>query len=404
MSTALLYHSFGIRGYRYVRTQYEGGQTIFSIRQEDGELRCPRCQGHDLIRRGALVRRFRTLPIGGKKVWIELPVQRVQCRCCQRVVQQVKIAFADDRRSYSSSFERYAVELCRVMTIQDVARHLDVSWDTIKDMHKRHLWRRFRRPSLNGLTRIAIDEICVGRGQRYLTIVLNLTSGAVLFVGQGKGKEALEPFWKRLGRRRKTIRAVAIDMSAAYLSAVWEHLPKAAVVFDRFHVIKLYNEKLSDLRRQVQNGAEALAKKVLKGTRWLLLKNPENLDAAKNERERLEEALRLNQPLATAYYLKEDLRRFWEQSDKAAAKEFLKDWIARAEASGITILKKMARTIHLFQFGLIAWYDHPISTGPLEGTNNKIKTLQRQAYGYRDQEYFRLRIYALHEAKYALVG
>jgi len=350
------------------------------------------------------VRRFRTLPIGGKKVWIELPVQRVQCRCCQRVVQQVKIAFADDRRSYSSSFERYAVELCRVMTIQDVARHLDVSWDTIKDMHKRHLWRRFRRPSLNGLTRIAIDEICVGRGQRYLTIVLNLTSGAVLFVGQGKGKEALEPFWKRLGRRRKTIRAVAIDMSAAYLSAVWEHLPKAAVVFDRFHVIKLYNEKLSDLRRQVQNGAEALAKKVLKGTRWLLLKNPENLDAAKNERERLEEALRLNQPLATAYYLKEDLRRFWEQSDKAAAKEFLKDWIARAEASGITILKKMARTIHLFQFGLIAWYDHPISTGPLEGTNNKIKTLQRQAYGYRDQEYFRLRIYALHEAKYALVG
>ena len=183
-----------------------------------------------------------------------------------------------------------------------------------------------------------------------------------------------------------------------------EHLPQATVVFDRFHVIKLYNEKLSQLRRQVQNGAEALARTVLKGTRWLLLKNPENLDPAKNERERLDEALRLNQPLATAYYLKEDLRQFWEQPDRAAAERFLDDWIARAQASGITVLKKFAQTLQLYRFGLVAWYTQPISTGPLEGTNNKIKTLQRRAYGYRDQDYFTLRIYGLHETKYALVG
>jgi transposase len=234
--------------------------------------------------------------------------------------------------------------------------------------------------------------------------VLNIQTGAVIFVGQGRGKEALDPFWKRLGRRKKTIKAVAIDMGHSYLSAVWEHLPDAAVVFDRFHVIKLYNEKLSDLRRQVQHGAEAMAKEVLKGTRWLLLKNPQNLDAGKNEQARLEEALRLNAPLACAYYLKEDLRQFWEQPDKAAAKRFLRDWIARAEASGITVLKKFARLMQLRKFGLLAWYDHPISTGPLEGTNNKIKTIQRRAYGFRDQQYFTLRIYGLHETKYALVG
>jgi len=403
MSTSLLYHGFGIRGYRHVRTEYEGGETVFAIRQEDTELRCPRCDGADLIRRGQASRRFRALPIGNKRVWIDLPVQRVECRRCG-VVQQVKVAFAPSRRSYTAPFERYAVELCRMMTIQDVADHLGVSWDVVKDIHKRHLHRHFGRPKLRGLTHIAIDEICVGRGQRYLTLVLNLQTGAVVFVGQGKGKEALEPFWKRLARNKALIQAVAIDMSPAYLAAVLEHLPQATVVFDRFHVIKLYNEKLSQLRRQVQNGAEAMGKKVLKGTRWLLLKNPDNLDPTKNEHQRLEEALRLNQPLATAYYLKEDLRQFWEQPDKATAQKFLDDWIARAEASGITLLMKFARTLRLYRFGLVAWYDQPISTGPLEGTNNKIKTLQRRAYGYRDQEYFTLRIYGLHETKYALVG
>jgi transposase len=123
-----------------------------------------------------------------------------------------------------------------------------------------------------------------------------------------------------------------------------------------------------------------------------------------NELSRLQEALRLNAPLATAYYLKEDLRQFWEQPDKSSARRFLRDWIARADASGITVLKKFARIMHLREFGLLAWYDHPISTGPLEGTNNKIKTIQRRAYGFRDQQYFTLRIYSLHETKYALVG
>lgn len=386
-----------------MRTQFEDNRVVFAIEQEAGELRCPRCGGWDVIRRGTFPRQFRSVPIGGRAVLIQLPVQRVQCRTCG-IVLQAQVAFADPRRSYTLAFERYVLDLCRLMTIQDIADHLGVSWDLVKDIHKRHLWHRYRNPNLTGLTYIAIDEICIGHGPRYLTIVLNIQTGAVIFVGQGKGKEALDPFWKRLGKRKRTIKAVAIDMGHNYLSAVWEHLPDAAVVFDRFHVIKLYNQKLSDLRRQVQTGARAMAKEVLKGTRWLLLKNPENLDESKNELKRLEEALRLNAPLATAYYLKEDLRQFWEQPDKKAARRFLRDWIARAEASGITVLKKFARLMHLRKFGLLAWYDHPISTGPLEGTNNKIKTLQRRAYGFRDAQYFTLRIYGLHETKYALVG
>ena len=150
-----------------------------------------------------------------------------------------------------------------------------------------------------------------------MTVVMDLDSGAVVFVGDGKGADALKPFWKRLRPSGAKIEAVAMDMSAAYRGAVSAHLKEAVIVFDHFHVIKLFNDKLSDLRRSLYHRAEADQKKVLKGARWLLLKNPENLDTDKDEKARLEEALALNKPLATAYYLKEDLRRFWEQPGQA---------------------------------------------------------------------------------------
>lgn len=403
MSTSILYHGWDIRGYRYARSVFDGGRMVFDIRQEDWRLRCSACGSNRVIRRGQFEREFRTLPIGPTPVIIRLPIQRVECRECG-VIRQVKVGFADERRRHTHSLERYAACLCRVMTIQDVADHLGVSWDVVKDIHKRYLHRRFAKPKLKKLKQIAIDEISVGRGQRYLTVVLDLDSGAVVFVAKGRSAGSLAAFWRRLHSSGAKIKAVAIDMSPAYIQAVRRNLLKAKIVFDRFHVIKLFNDKLSDLRRQVQSGAEGEAKKVLKCTRWLLLRNPENLDEKRNEKQRLEDALRLNKPLATAYYLKEDLREFWEQPDKAAAKRFLKDWIARATASKITILVQFARTLLLHEHGLLAWYDYPISTGPLEGTNNKIKTLQRRAYGYRDQDYFMLRIYGLHETKYALVG
>jgi transposase len=194
-------------------------------------------------------------------------------------------------------------------------------------------------------------------------------------------------------------------MSGAYWGATLKHLPNAKVVFDHFHVIKLFNDKLSDLRRALYREAtEVMHKEVLKGTRWLLLKNPENLDVEKDEKRRLKEALALNQPLATAYYMKDDLRRFWDQPGKRFATTFLDGWICRAEASGTGILKQMAKTLAAHRSGLLAYYDVMISSGPMEGTNNKIKTMKRQAYGFRDHEFFKLKILAIHETKYALVG
>ena len=204
---------------------------------------------------------------------------------------------------------------------------------------------------------------------------------------------------------RAKIRAVATDMGKPYLRAVRDHLPHAVHVLDHFHVIKLFNDKLSAFRRELYHQAQsAHERKILKGTRWLLLKNPENLDDERNELDRLMAALRLNQELAIAYYLKEDLRQIWQQPDKRTARRVLKDWLARARVSGIRMLQQFADTLDEHQAGVLAYYDYPISTSPLEGLNNKIQTMKRQAYGFRDLEFFKLKIKAIHQAKYALLG
>jgi len=404
MSTSLMYHGFGIRGYDYINSKYAGGAVMFTLRPKAFELQCSSCESSRVIRRGTIGRKFRSLPIGRKPVWLLLAVQRVECLACG-LVRQVKIGFADPRRSYTKAFERYALELSRHMTIQDTAHHLGVSWDVVKDIQKHYLRRRFSRPKLGKLKEIAIDEISIGRRHRYLTVVLDLKTGAVVFVGDGKGADALDPFWKRLRYAKGEIDAVSIDMSPAYISAIIKNLPDAKIVFDHFHVIKLFNDKLSELRRQLYHEVnDILQKQVIKGTRWLLLKNPENLDPDRDEHRRLNEALELNQPLATAYYMKEDLRQFWNQPDKHSADIFLRDWMARARSSGIRILIQFANTLGSHKSGLLSFYDHPISTGPLEGTNNKIKTMQKQAYGFRDLDFFKLKIMAIHQAKYALVG
>jgi transposase len=403
MSTSLLYRAFSIRGYKYVRTEYQGSSVVFTIQQAPKTFRCESCGSRDVRPRGRVERRFQSLPIGGRPTVVVLPIPRVACQACG-VVRQVKLEFADPRRTYTRAFERYALELSRSMTILDVARHLGVSWDIIKDMQKRQLSRRYAKPKLKNLRQIAIDEIAVAKGHRYMTVVLDLESGAVVFVGDGKGGDALKPFWKRLRRCKTKIVAVAMDMSPAYHDAVSSCLPEATIVYDRFHVMKLFNEKLSDLRRSLYDRADKEHKKVLKGSRWLLLKAPENLDPQHDEKTRLKAALKLNRPLALAYYMKEDLRRFWEQPGKMFATAFLNDWLRRAKASGVQMLGKMAKTLEKHRAGLLAYYDFPISTGPLEGTNNKIKTMKRQAYGFRDHEFFKLKILGIHEAKYALVG
>ena len=403
MSTALLYQVWGIHNCDYSSTSYKQGATHFKIKVRDRLVCCTHCQSREIIHKGKITRTLKTLPIGSKPVFIELEVPRITCLKC-KVTRQIKLPFARAHSRMTKAFERYVIELSQMMTIKDIARLLQTSWDAIKNIIKRYLKKRYSKPKLSKLKYIAIDEIYLGKKQGYMTLVLDLKSGAVVFTALGRKGEVLDPFWKRLKRYKTSIKAVATDMGPAYIKAVQDNLHDATLVFDHFHIIKLFNEKLTKLRRDLHTQVESVEqKKVLKGTRWLLLKRSDNLSEEKDEKKRLEEALKLNAPLAAAYYLKEDLGLLWKQESKEKAEHYLKGWIKRAEASGVNMLMKFAKKLATWRSCVLAYYDTDgLSTGPLEGVNNKVKTMKRMAYGYRDMEFFQLKIKALHESRYAL--
>ena len=288
------------------------------------------------------------------------------------------------------------------MTLSDVAAWTLLSWDTVKNIVKTHLAKDYGRPLLKGVRYLGIDEIHLGKKSRYYTIVIDLEDGRILWAKPGRGGAALRGFWRRLRLAKAKIRAVATDMSAAYWSAVLDHLPDAALVFDKFHVIKLMNERLDDLRRQMVREAEGPLKLRIKGTRFLLLRNPENLQ--EDQIPKLERALQLNEPLLLGWYLKEELRELWNQPSRQKMEAFLKDWCQKADQTAIGQLMKMAKTLRTHATGILAYARHPITSGKLEGINNKIKTLTKRSYGFHDQNFFILKLLSLHHSKYKLLG
>ncbi|MDR1915207.1 MAG: transposase family protein [Synergistaceae bacterium] len=188
MSTSILYHSQGISDYTYQRTFYEGGAIIYKINPQSRLIRCPICGCREVSPRGSVRRRIMLLPTGTHKNYAEVNIPRVYCPHCNKL-RQIKVVFADEQRSYSRTFERYVLGLCELMPIQDVSLHLGISWGTVKEIHKRRLVKKYGSPSLKWLSSIAIDEISIGAGHHYLTVVLNLENGAVVFVGDGKGSD-----------------------------------------------------------------------------------------------------------------------------------------------------------------------------------------------------------------------
>jgi transposase len=296
------------------------------------------------------------------------------------------------------------------MTIQDVARHLGMSWHTIKEIDKTYLIRHYSKPRLKDVEYIAIDEFAYKKGRKYKTVVYDLTEGRAIFIGEGRTSETLDPFWKKIRSSGAKLKAVSTDMCRAYWGSVLKNCPAAALVFDLFHIVKLYNTSLDDIRIMLYHQEKNIHKRqVIRSSKWVVLKNKENLstdskqEGKPSEVRQLQIALKVNEPLATAYYLKEELKEIWRQNDKKSAGLELEKWISKARSTGIRQLIKFAKTIETHRDGILSWYDYPISTGPLEGFNNKIKVLKRKAYGYRDDDYFALKILSLHETRYALL-
>ncbi len=290
------------------------------------------------------------------------------------------------------------------MTVKDVSKVLSVSWGLVKEIDKEGLRKRYRHIDIGDVDYIAIDEFSIKKGHKYMTVVMDLKNRRIIYINEGRSQESLSPLFNRFKKAGKKPLAISMDMWPAYIAAVTEYFPGVPIIYDRFHIEKNMNETVSNLRKAVYREEVNLNKrKLIKGTRWLLLKNQENLKEEKNEKQRLEQALKVNKPLMVAYYLKEDLKRLWQQVDAKQAKSFLGNWVAKAIASGIQPLIKFAQSLLAHRSGIFSWFIHKISSVPLEGMNNKIKVLKRRAYGYRDMEYFKLKIYNLHYTRYALL-
>lgn len=285
-----------------------------------------------------------------------------------------------------------------IMTISETAAYLGLSWNTVKDIHKNYLEHNYAYPDISKVRYIGIDEFAVRKGHVYKTIVVDLETGCIIHVGDGKGADALDKFWKRVAKYDAKIEYIATDLSAAFISAVKKNAPDAKLVFDHFHVKKQISDAVDKVRRSLYNDKLYAEKKdVIKGTRWLLLKNAEDIKT-EDAKKQLQEALAINEPLAKAYYLKEEITLVWAQPDKRTARTFLYGWISRAIRSENKHIVKAGMSMFRHREGILAWYDHKITTAMVEGINNKIKVMKREAYGFTDDRYFELRLLALHDA------
>ena len=398
MNTSIMHKAFGVSKQECLDMLCENSQIVLKIQTPDTELCCPNCGSRNVVRTGSSLRRFVSVPIGNSKTYLEMKVHRVKCHDCGAIKQE-EVDFAKGKRRHTIAFANMVIDLSRFATIQDIAWFLDVSWDVVKNIQMEFLQKEYSNPDLSNLRYISIDEFATHKGHVYKTIVVDLETGRIVYVGEGHGKSSLDDFWVKLGKYSENIKAVCTDLSSAYTNAVSEHLPNASLVVDHFHVVKLMNEKLDLLRRQLWHAEKEVNKrKVIKGTRWLLLSNGRDLFDSEYK-SRLDNALSLNQPLMVAYYLKEKLREIWNQCTKQMAEAVLDEWIQQAIDSKIQPLIKMAATLRGHKPYILAWYDYHISNGPTEGINNKIKVLKRQMYGFRDDEFFTLKLYALHDKR-----
>jgi len=242
-----------------------------------------------------------------------------------------------------------------------------------------------------------MDEFAIQKGHRYATVILEPQSRRVLWVGRGRGREDVRPFFELLGPAgRQALEAVAMDMNGAYAEEVKAHCPQAQIVYDLFHVVVKYGREVIDRVRVDQANKlreDKPARKLIKGSRWLLLKNPANIEKPA-DRVRLHELLAANKQLLTVYVMKDDLKELWEYRSPSAASAFWRGWYARARRSRIPPLKAFAQKLKGYLGGILSHCRWPLNTSVLEGINNKIKVIKRMAYGFRDDAYFFLKIRA----------
>jgi len=377
---------------KVVKSQYyeEDGLIVIHL-EPDRRYRpiCSGCGSKDCMMHSYRTRFIRDLPLAATKVVLRYTYQRVNCKSCG--IRGETNEFVSPYARITKRFAEYIFSLCHSMTIIDVAKHFDIDWKTIKNVEKARMQERLERDGQRIAPVLAIDEISIRKGHQYLTVVVDYKRGKVLWMGPDRKMNTLKRFFTCLTEEEKaSIKAIATDMWDPYIRAIETYCPKVAIVFDLFHVVQIFNRVIDKVRNLEYIKALQKDKPVLKGTKYILLKNRTSLKP--KEKPKLKALLKLNHNLSATYILKDYLKKLWNYKYPAAARNFLEYWCHLALKSGLKPLKKFAKMLKRYAYGIINHCLYPIHTGKVEGINNKIKVIKRKAYGFLDLEYFILKV------------
>jgi transposase len=355
-------------------------------------LRCGVCRKrcrevHDIRRE----REWRDLSMRKLPLVLRYRPRRVECpRCGVRVED---FPWAEPWARVTTALSNAVAVLARELSWQGTARQYGLNWKSVAAIVKRAVQYGLEHRARPPVHVIGIDEVSRRKGQVYLTVVYDLERRVLLWVGDDRTEEAVRPFFtKEMGKRRcQTLRVVCMDMWAAYAKLVREHAVNAQILFDRFHIVKHLNEAVEAARRELWRQLTTKERVTFKGTRWLLLKNPWNLNPG--QKERLSTLVRWNSPLVRAWYLKESFQLFWSYKQPGRAKQHLFKWMSSAMRSRLEPFKKFVGMLRSHLDGILAWTKIRLSNGAVEGMNNKIKSISHRSFGFRTAENFIAAIY-----------
>ena len=340
-------------------------------------------------------RRLRDLPIFETPVELIVPRVRLLCPRCGPKLEH--LSWLEPYSRVTARLGASVARLCKLMSVRHAAEFYGLAWTTVKRIDKRHLERELGPIDLEGVQVIAMDEFAIHKGHRYATVIVEPYRKRVLWLGLGRGRQDVRPFFELLGPiGRAALRAVAMDMNEGYAQEVRAQCPAAKIVYDLFHVVAKYGRQVIDRVRVDEANRlrhDKPARKLVKTSRWLLARNPENVTRPE-DKIRLRELLANNHALFTVYVMKDDLKALWSYRHAGYAERFWKQWYSRAMHSRIAPLKTFARNLKGYLAGILSHCRWPLGTNLVEGINNKIKVMKRMAYGFRDDDYFFLKIRA----------
>ena len=376
-------------GYVIQRVERWSGWGRLTLVQKRPWFRCPKCRATYTVSQSWRERVMRDLDIARRHIELCVKAYRIDCTTCGRV--EVPISLARPYRRCTIRLEKHLFVLTRDSTVKAVARRMAIDWRAVKDAEVRYIRGLLRKRNLDGITRIGLDEVSYEKGHKYLTLVTDLDGHRVIYATHGNDGASVRRFLRWFGPKRcRRIKVAVTDMHDPYTSVLKKALPKAALVYDHFHVSKVVHDALDEIRRRIQRQLPPAERRIIKGKRYALLRARENL--SDKQRVSLQELLALNTDLTAGHILKEGFRDVFRASDVKEGRKRLKAWEAQVRESGVPEMLDVLKTIERRRKGIENFFRYHVANGMAEGFNNVVGTIKKQAYGFHDRDYLTLKI------------